>query len=510
MNATATPERTTVIAACALALFANGLTTLSPDLGWILEYGQRVLTSHQIVWHNVESFTEPDHANVRPEWLFDVTLAALHQWGGAPALIIFKWLLLGACVVALAFAVAASTPHRLARLITTLAAVGASWLAYEYLRAQLITFIALGWVVAAGFSRNRRALWACVPLCWLWANLHNGFPLGLVTLAALLAAGNVELGAPRTIWFEHGLVVLASALVTLLNPFGSEPWFTAFSLSAGAPLVREWVPLWQLSSLTLSEEVTFAALVALAVGAPLFVPARQLRRWALILVGLGLCLTATRHTRLAPILLAPAVAYVLERALRDRDARLQWLLPAVAAVVTTGAVVTLASNLDLALSFQEPPVASPATAITVMLANDLQGDVWNDYDFGGTLLFAAPKNRVAVDGRYLHAYSYALLQRAITLGRSQLDPLQVVRASGASLVLLARNDPALSSLRLGYTPLFCDDQVCLLSNDPEHLRKLDAGLLVPERPVEQRELFQSKEGAQWVVNHRSFVRQLLR
>jgi hypothetical protein len=125
-----------------------------------------------------------------------------------------------------------------------------------------------------------------------------------------------------------------------------------------------------------------------------------------------------------------------------------------------------------------------------MRANGFCGNVWNDYDWGGFLIWAAPGSRVACDGRHTLAYSPETIVRNINFGFTEEDPLQTVTDSGAELVLLPHSHSAIQRLALRYTPLYCDSDACLLSSRPEHIAKAREELMVPKEPLHPSDFFQ--------------------
>jgi hypothetical protein len=82
----------------------------------------------------------------------------------------------------------------------------------------------------------------------------------------------------------------------------------------------------------------------------------------------------------------------------------------------------------------------PVDALSYIQAHDLQGPVWNDFDWGGYLLGARPDMPVAVDGR-TEMYGDAFMHQwaAVTYGFT--SPYSTLDAYGIQLVLIKPDAP---------------------------------------------------------------------
>lgn len=487
------------------ALFAYAYTPLNTDMGWTLALGKDLVETHQFLPLNTQSFTEPNHPVLTFQWAFNVLLYESHSAWGAAGLVIIKWILACLTVLGVYAALRHSTTWGGLQLLVLVSFVHVSWLAFELVRAQLVTFCILAFVVYAGTSGKRWALWACVPLTAVAVNFHGGYQAILVTLTGLCIGLGLEqkLGwSPRVVRTGEAVVICVSAsLSTLLSPFGFRLVTETVKLS-GDParlLDREWLPLWRFAELNSVERIALVLLGLTLLAAAWLLRRRQLRFWFLLSLAVATSLMASRHLRMAPILLAPVVAMVLEQgALRLRLTsllgRIEPRVAPLAALIGGACSILWASSLPGSLKLMDQPVPSPANAIAVMRLNGIKGNVWNDFDWGGILLWAAPDSKVACDGRHLAAYSGAMIAANIRLGIDARDPLAVAQGFGADLVLLHPRDPALPRLRKVYHPLYCDRDACLLSRRPADLALLEHGLRVPRVSLSSSDFFQSNSG----------------
>ncbi|MHB8876196.1 MAG: hypothetical protein ACYC8T_21100, partial [Myxococcaceae bacterium] len=394
---------------------------------------------------------------------------------------------------------AAASP--LVRLIVCLVAANFMWIGFELVRAQLFTLVAVATLTFLALKGSRGALWLAVPLMGLWVNLHGGYLAGLPLLVGLCVTIGLEqrLGwVPRRISaFELAAVPVCAGFATLANPYGIRLLVHTYRhLNDPARLyVREWLPLWRLGELILWEKVALGALAVTALLAAALLPRRQLRHWALLGFALATSVSASRHLRLAPILLAPVVAASLEAALSrlpgEKRARLGTLVVPLAAVLTLAFGGLWLWRVADALRFIDYPVPSPANVIALMRANGLHGNVWNDYDWGGALIWADPASKIACDGRHGSTYSTALIVSSVTFGQSLENPLDVVTRYPTDMVLVESRNPAIARLEGSrFKLLYCDADACLLSSRPEHWAKAKEGLKLPAARMRTSDFFQ--------------------
>jgi hypothetical protein len=113
--------------------------------------------------------------------------------------------------------------------------------------------------------------------------------------------------------------------------------------------------------------------------------------------------------------------------------------------------------------FLEPLTPSPANAIAFMKTHHLSGHIWNDFDWGGDLMWALPESRIACDGRSITAYSDEFLKRCIPFGYGKENPLEILKSYSVDFVVLPPQNPAVTELSKSWATLFCDSSVCLFS-----------------------------------------------
>ena len=201
------------------------------DTGWHLRTGEWILAHGRVPKVDLYSFTRPEAPWFAWEWLWDAVFGWLHQRFGMEAVV------LGCCLVV---SVALVLVYRLARrlsgnpllaLLVTLLAAAASWI-HWFARPHLVTllFAAIFFHVLERAREGRlRWLWVLPFLTLAWTNLHAGFFVGILMLAAYGAGQAVDAArrpgsqAWRASWraaTPYGAAAAACLAASLLNPYG--------------------------------------------------------------------------------------------------------------------------------------------------------------------------------------------------------------------------------------------------------------------------------------------------
>jgi hypothetical protein len=255
------------------------------------------------------------------------------------------------------------------------------------LRPHLLAWVLLGLLLV--LQRRKSAVGTAAVLA-VWANCHASFVLGVAMNVLANLGSHAESGRKRTL-----LACLASVAAPLLNPYGPAIYGFGSIIKDDVWFVSEWQPF-QADAPYLWVFVALAGFVALDA------VRRRQHRWldlARVALLAGLSATAMRHTAEAALFLCPIVAVRLGSLL---EAAPRW---ANAAACGAAAVLAVGMTVHLAVTrrpfrFTVDQFALPVAATSFIVRHDLQGRMFNDYNFGGYLLWRAwPRHRVFVDGR---------------------------------------------------------------------------------------------------------------
>ena len=291
------------------------------DTGWHIRTGQWIFAEGRFPYTDMFSFSKAGESWFAWEWGSDLWFAFLFDRAGLKGITLFAgaWIALFAWVI-LRYMVWRGANGILALLIS-LVAVGASSLHY-LARPHIFTllFVPLSlWIIEADRRKTGNLIWLLVPLTVLWTNLHGGF-LALIAFLGLLTVGSaIELAwnsgwnwkEPRVTFapaLRYGLLTLACALATVVNPYG---W--KLHQHIAAYLNSDWIksvvqefqaPTFRGEGLRQYEMLLFAALLVAAS----MLARRRVVEPLWILFWAHQSLTSARHITLFAALAGPLVA----------------------------------------------------------------------------------------------------------------------------------------------------------------------------------------------------------
>jgi hypothetical protein len=387
----------------AIVLFVPAVLNDS-DTYWHLATGAWILDHHQVPHVDIFSYSRPGAPWVAHEWLSEVFMALAFRAGGWAGLLILFAGALGLAGWLMARRVSASLSG-LSLIVVSVLALGCiapSLLTRPHLLA-LPVLVAWTAELMAARREARAPRLAFALLMTLWANLHGSYVFGFLLagvfgLEALIAAG-------RTPWLVirgWGLFGAASIACCLITPHGVEGLIYPFQIMTlkFLPSIVEWNP----------EDFTHLSGFQIALGVTLFVCLSRGVKIPPVRLLLLLLLTymAIEHRRhqlvlagVAPLLLAEPLAAALGQTPQERGPFHPSLLAAFAATLA----LLLAGRLLWPVTRLDGPT-TPAAALAHVPANLAIQPVFNDYGFGGYLIFKGV--RPFIDGRsdmYGNAFS---------------------------------------------------------------------------------------------------------
>jgi len=383
------------------AAFVGAILLLSPsnqlndgDTLWHITLGQRILETWKLPEHDNFSYLFEGETYRTTSWLSDVLLGAAFNLGG-----FFGVVALSTFCVALTFYL----------------------LQKEYLKRlsdkMAIYFCCATFVLLAPHILSRPhvliypliALWAIwmieseknnevppiktLPVFFLWANMHGSFILGFVIAAPLCLIGLFSNGEFHREKLRPWIVFLASmVVVTLLGPYGYHLLTGSlkfFELGDILNYVVEWKPQ-DFTSLGVFECILLLTIGVIAFGGVRLAPAR-------IVILLGLLHMALSHVRstdylaiIGSLLLLEPVAQALPGKKHSINAKR--IMPVGLTVIVVEILVILGLRPVL-----PPEKIYPLNAIDVVKKRGQKDRIFNDYNFGGALIFVGM--RVFIDSR---------------------------------------------------------------------------------------------------------------
>jgi hypothetical protein len=390
---------------------------VEPDTWWHIRYGEEILSTGK--WPAVDtwSFTVSGFPRLAYEWGGEVVMALSERLGGLRGLHVLGMALTTAVLLLVYYYAWLRSRKSKAAFLATLLIVPLASLSFT-VRPQLLGYIFLltTLICLERFrTGTKKNLWMLPPLFLVWVNTHSSFSLGFLVLGIYWASGLVsfECGGVRAeLWrpaqrLHLELVCLLSLLVLPITPYGSRLATVPFDVASSLPLnfarVREWEPidfgLWQ-------AKLLLVLILAFLVAQVILRPTYRLEELALFVFASYSAFVHVRFVILFALIIAPLAAGLIAR----------WVSaykPAVDKFALNAALILLAA-VAIATHFpsrteldREVAGSYPVKAVGYLRRHPLPGPTFNDYGWGGYLIWKlGADRRVFIDGRG-DVYEYA-------------------------------------------------------------------------------------------------------
>jgi hypothetical protein len=404
----------TILALGLFTMAARGMA--DPDAWWHLRTGQLILQNHAVFHSDPFSFTRFGQPWINHEWLSDVLLFGIYRVAGLGGLIV-TFVAIIAVSFLLVYWRCPGRPY-LAALMTLWGAVASAsiWGVRPQMFSLLLASIFL--LLLESSEHRLKLLWWTAPLMLLWANLHAGYPLGLVLIGVFLAGETLEAGISPEPWqnFLPRLKQLATAFVVCLamvvaNPYGGRIYLYPFETLHSAAMqrfIQEWFSPNFHDPASLPLLFMLLALIGVLAISPRGLRPRTV---ALLLLTIPAALSSMRHIPILMLVMVPAVADLIAARLQDSGVIQLFRKPLAAQssrtllfnlVVLVSFGVFAALRVQHVLSDQGEVEAHnfPTGAVAFIEREHPPEPIMNHYNWGGYFIWKLyPKYRVFMDGR---------------------------------------------------------------------------------------------------------------
>ena len=442
------------VAAAAFAI-AVSLPGGDPDTYWHLASGKWMVEHGQLLRADVFSSTANGAPYSVGEWLGELAIYGAYVLGGWAGIALLRATLIAVGAFFITRVALRSAPAPFALAVTALA-LGLSEISWTD-RPQLFTFalfpLLLELLIAARAGKMRLLL-AVPPLILVWTNLHGGYALGLA-LVAIFAA---EAVLTRRNAMPFAAAAVLAVVASFIDP-GSLGLGAAATHAASPPrfIVEEAPP-----DVLRPAGFVFALFGLATLGLAIARGGTLLD--ALLLVPLfWLGLSAQRHMPYFALAATPYIAGRLSELWWRWRPTSRFGLPRPAIVgIGVGLAAMVAASVATA-PFAPVETQYPSAARAKLAGSS--GNLLNEYDWGGYLIWRVPERPVFIDGRLflflpdvLTDYEEMVFMRPGW--RDQLDRHAITQ------VLLRPDRPLAVALRdLGWT-VVSEDATALLLQRP--------------------------------------------
>jgi len=440
-----------------------------PDYFWHLRTGQLILDTRGLPSHDPFSFTRPDAPWLLNAWLFDVMLYSVHSIGGPIGVRLLVAVLMGATFAVVYRSIRTFLNPLPALLIAVVSFT--ALLSFASPRGQLISYLfyAIYLHLILGFLHSgdtRRLVWL-PPIMIVWVNSHGGYATGLILLTIVTAATALSRWLA---WPDH-------------NPTRLRPLLICLAISAGASLVspyhiHNWLYLFQTAGFEVTQVIAewrapmlkdryFQSLVILGLAygwSMAFRDSRpKLEELLLSTTMFLLSMKAIRHVPFGVITLAPLLALALSDGVlaklnqwwqrsrvRNRYKKTAGRGQQLGSKVYVMNWLMLGASLLLGLAYW-PTLAWKHMeagnefigwkAVDFVVSRGITGRVFNEYGFGGFMIYRLnPGQKVFIDGR-ADAYGVAFVKEYLKIFSGQEGWEEAFDRYEIDYVVCARNAP---------------------------------------------------------------------
>jgi hypothetical protein len=396
-------------------------TPTDADMWWHLSAGRAMWERGEILRQDIFSYTRGGEPWTNAFWISDLMMYGLHAWGEFLAITV--WVSLMATLTMAVVYKHAKSPKPIRVGVVILATLVAAPLWTP--RPQLISFFlvaVLDYFLARKDESLNKPFWVLLPLFALWSNFHGGFIFGYLLLAAFIGGKLLEpMIQHLDDWRAHlktqtkviGFAILGVFAVGL-NPNGLAIWKLPFYTVDVSMAIQEWhSPDFHRFDLHPILWLLFLVIIALGFSS------KKISLFDLFkTIGFAyMTFYSQRSMPLFAIVAAPVATRYLAVVWEDwKSAPIGlWLtrlqrnsaskslpggltkiinLTIVALIFTAALIWTFSVSLPV-MVYQTYPKA----AVSWIEENQLQGQMFNSYNWGGYLTWDLQAWPVFIDGR---------------------------------------------------------------------------------------------------------------
>jgi hypothetical protein len=425
---------------------------LDPDTWWHIRMGQDILVSHRFPHADVYSFTAYGHPWVNYEWLGDVILAVVMRASGLKGLGVLL-IVLSCAIMLLLYGYCCMRSRNCKAALLACALPFPLISECLTLRPQLLGYIFFIFTLICLERLRKGSRWPqwALPLTFLlWVNTHGTFPLGFIAIGLtwLGSLRDISWGSLRAERWQPirrrrlEMAGVLSLLVLPITPYGWRVAISPLEYSLKLPLnlanIQEWLPLnfndWAAKLLLGLVFVFLIAQVTLRLQ-------HRMEDLALFLFATYSTLVHARFIIMFGLVFAPILAMLMAR----------WLAPyspaidrfalnfALIALAVAAMVWGLPSQREL-----DAKVAAdyPVQAVRYLREHPPSGAVFNQYNFGGYLVWSRVLERgVFIDGRGDLYESAGTLSDYLHIIGIEPDTLSLLQKYGIQTCLISRGEP---------------------------------------------------------------------
>ncbi len=464
-------------------LLRNSFSYLDPDLGWHLKVGQQFVETKTVAHLNSFNYTYSgdwvDH-----EWLTNLISFEIYSNFGYFSLSIFFALIVLASFILLNVFIRRYYKKISQSTLVFLQLFGLLACSVHFgIRMQEFGFLFLIlelWIIKEFSSKQKWSLlFYLLPLFYLWSNMHGSFLLGLAFLISwpivkvienqlvLLKSGKFaeyldlsEKIKQKNIYIFFGFA-LASLVVTFFTPYGFElySFLGGYGNTFYLNVIQEWLPQYNFpfnypQSLYL---VLIIFLLVVSFQTALRQKKIKINLWQVFLTVIMLIL-AVRSRRHFPLLFVVSIPWMTQALTHIFNIKKipQFSLNKYLRTIILLFVILLGFEQFVLLNVIKQPFANycgkyPCGATSFLISEEKYNDfnIFNEYNWGGYLIYTYPEKKLFIDGRIPQALykGHTFLEEYYEFYNAKTDFALKLDEYNIKLVLLKAKDIPLKARR---------------------------------------------------------------
>jgi hypothetical protein len=433
---------------------------LEADTWWHLKLGQEILLTGHWLKSDIYSFTAYGNNPLAYEWLGEVVLALAYKIGGLRGLHTLLFGLTSTILVLTYYYASLRSRNSKAAFAGTILIMPLAVMCFT-LRPQLLGYIFL-LITLICLERYRqglqKSLWILAPFFLVWVNTHGSFILGFCVLGLYWICGLVPFkagGLTMEPWQPrqriHLEIVLLLGCVTLpFTPFGGQAFIFPIEKALFFPQqsahILEWVPLnfsqWE-------PKVMLVLLFAFLLAQVAFQLTYRVEELFLVLFTAYMTCAHTRFVILFALVFAPVAASLLARwAPNYEPENDKPVINAVLIIVIILAIGRAAPSKKELAKRVASNSSFPVEAVDYLRRHSVPGPMYNDYGFGGYLLWTlGPEHNVFIDGRGDFYEQAGVFSDYISVQDVHPDALSLLQTYRVNSCIIQRTSPLATLLR---------------------------------------------------------------
>ena len=359
------------------------------DFGWHYRCGKEFLNSGSLCIKNNFSYFLPNYKFYYTGHLYDILIAFIYnRWGFLGISVIGSLIF----VLTTIFFTKLINNIKLAFLFYFIS----FFLSYPILslglRPQIISFLFLLILLWLLTSKNKKIFYFIPILLLFWVNLHIGFFIGLFVLGFFIFQKNISINLTQKI-----LIVIISFLATLINPFGIKVYKEIFN-HLNSPLgsmIAEWTRP--------SFFHLFLISILAIIGITYTIKRKPINYFFIFLLIFFsfLSLTARRNTPFFYPIFFYTTQDLFKKIINLDWVRYELIIPVLSTVTIFTFIIQIPTTIKFDTSWtrycQSGQTIYPCQAIKKI--PQLAGNIYNNYEWGGFLIWQKTNVKVFIDGR---------------------------------------------------------------------------------------------------------------